>query len=127
MKSETLRDIRTMRDIKTGLAEATSHRIKTIGSRHRLEPKLPTGQFEQVLAREKRRFASCEASIEGSQRRLLTARQKLALIINRNRALTALRHALQRERWENRAGSLTGLKTRPISCSKKLHEVELRY
>jgi hypothetical protein len=127
MKSETLRDIRTMRDIKTGLAEATSHRIKTIGSRHRPEPDLPTGQFEKVLAREKQRFAGCEASIERSQRCLLTARQKLAVIINRNRALTMLRHALQRERWESRARPLTGPRTRPISYSKKLHEVELKY
>jgi hypothetical protein len=108
MQSEALRNIKTMRQVKTGHDLARNQRVRTTNSLSRTEEEaahllsLADRQAEQILAKETKRFAAMEASIEKSRGRVLKAREKLAATINRNRALTELRYELQRTRWEKR-------------------------
>jgi hypothetical protein len=106
MKSETLRHIKTMRQVKSSLEIAGQHKFKTTGTLFKppaeIEHLETVGQesvkTQQILAREKLRAAKFEASVEKSQRKLLKSRENLAVVINRNRALTNLRHQIQKER-----------------------------
>ena len=98
-----------MRQVKTGHDLARSRRVRTTNSLSRTEEEaahllsLTDRRAGQILAKETKRFAAMEASIDKSRGRVLKAREKLAATINRNRALTELRHELQRARWEKRA------------------------
>jgi hypothetical protein len=108
MPSEALRNIRTMRQVKTSLDLARSQRVKTTGSLSRTKEEaarllsLNDPQAGQILAKERKRSAAMEASVDKSRQRLLKAREKLAATINKNRALTELRHELQQSRLEGR-------------------------
>jgi hypothetical protein len=108
MQSEALRNIRTMRQIKTGHDLARNRRVRTTNSLSRTEAEtarllsLADRQAAQILAKEIKRFAAMEASIDKSRGRVLKAREKLAMTVNRNRALTELRYELQKDRWEKR-------------------------
>jgi hypothetical protein len=113
MESEALRKIRTMRQVTTSLEAADRRQCRTTNSLSktaeeaaRLES-LRDRRLEQVLDKERRRSAALESSVENSRRRLLKARDKLAATINRNRALTALRHELQKSRWEGTTTAVT--------------------
>jgi hypothetical protein len=106
MESETLRNIRTMRQVKSSFEVARRQRIKTTDSLFKTPEEiehletigLGNHQVAQILAKERARAAKFEASAERSRRKLLNSREKLAVIINRNRALTTLRHEIQHER-----------------------------
>jgi hypothetical protein len=116
MQSEALRNIRTMRQVKTGHDLARSQKVRTTNSLSRTEEEtahllsLTDRRIEKVLTKEIKRFAAVEASIAKSRGRVLRAREKLAATINRNRALTELRYQLQRARWE---------KTNPVPLKKE--------
>jgi len=144
MQSEALRNIRTMRQVKTSLDLAKNQRVKTTNSLSRTEGEaahllsLTDRQVEQTLAKERKRFAAMEASIDKSRQRLLKAREKLAATINKNRALTELRHELQQSRLEGKnpvpekAQTQTEVKApskRPTRKPRKpkLRRVELKY
>jgi predicted nucleic acid-binding Zn-ribbon protein len=130
MKSEALRNIRTMRQVSTSLAVAGRCRCRTTNSLSktaeeaaRLEG-LADRRLEQVLARERQRSAALESAVARSRGRLLKTREKLAATINRNRALTALRRELQQARWE---GQTLGSET-PARIPKKTGRVlDIRY
>jgi hypothetical protein len=108
MPSEALRNIRTMRQAKTSLDLAKNQRVKTTSSLSRTEEEaahllsLTDRQVEQTLAKERKRFATMEIAVDKSRQRLLRAREKLAATINKNRALTELRHELQQSRSEGK-------------------------
>jgi uncharacterized Fe-S radical SAM superfamily protein PflX len=138
MQSEALRNIRTMRQVKTDLDLARSRKVRTTNSLSRTEEEaahllsLTDRRVEQTLAKETKRFAAMEASIEKSQGRVLKAREKLAATIKRNRALTELRCELQRARWEKR--SPVPLKKEPpaeggnlLRVDENLPRIELKY
>jgi hypothetical protein len=138
MQSEALRNIKTMRQIKTGHDLARSRRTRTTNSLSRTKEEaahllsLTDRRVEQILARETKRFAAMDASIEKSRGRVLRAREKLAATINRNRALTELRYELQRARWEKREP--VPLKKGPptegeslLKLDEKLSRIELSY
>jgi len=131
MLSEALRNIRTMRQVKTGHDLARSQRVKTTNSLSRTDEEvahllsLTDRQIEQILTKEKKRSAAMEASIEKSRGRVLKAREKLAATINRNRALTELRHELQRARWEGRDS--VPPKKAPLNEGGNLRRMELKY
>ena len=131
MQSEALRNIRTMRQIKTGHDLARSQKVRTTNSLSRTEEEtahllsLTDRRIEQTLAKETKRFAAVEASIEKSRGRVLKAREKLAATINRNRALTELRYQLQRARWEK--GNPVPLKKEPPHESGNLPSINLNY
>jgi hypothetical protein len=57
---------------------------------------------------------------------LIKAREKLAATINRNRALTELRHELQQAHWEGRRNPLP-LKKETLTVGGNLRRMELRY
>jgi hypothetical protein len=111
MKSETLRNIRTMRQVKSSLEVARNQKFKTTSSLSKTPEEienlnsigLTDNQTAQILAREKARAAKFEASVERSQQKLLNSRKKLAVLVNRNRALTTLRHEIQHERDRNKS------------------------
>ncbi|MCI2425527.1 hypothetical protein LM599_06010 [Candidatus Acetothermia bacterium] len=86
---------------------------------------LTDGRLEQVLEKEKRRFAAQEASINKSRHRLLKAREKLAMTINKNRALTELRRQLQEGRWEGNAPVVP--KVEIPAPEQNPRQIELRY
>jgi predicted nucleic acid-binding Zn-ribbon protein len=131
MQSEALRNVRTMRQVKTSLDLANNQRVKTTSSLSRTDEEvaylksLADGQVGQILSKENKRFAAMAASIDKSRQRLLRAREKLAATINKNRALTELRHELQQSRFEgkNPVPSKAEIPTR----KPKLHQVELKY
>ncbi|MBI4296131.1 MAG: hypothetical protein HY667_03325 [Chloroflexi bacterium] len=129
MKSEALRNIKTMRQVKTSLEVAREQRFKTTNclSRTRDEiehtESLTDHRLGQVMAKEKRRFAVNEAAISKWRQRVLISREKLSLTLNKNRALTQLRHQLQRSRWEN--DDTTTPKTQ--TPRQRNHQVEFRY
>jgi LPS O-antigen subunit length determinant protein (WzzB/FepE family) len=131
MPSEALRNIRTMRQVKTSLDLAKNQRVKTTNSLSKTEEEetylqsLSDRQLEQILAKERKRSTAMEAAVDKSQRRLIKAREKLAATINKNRALTELRHELQRARWGG-SDSVPSKKT-PLDEGGNLHRMELEY
>jgi hypothetical protein len=131
MPSEALRNVRTMRQVKTSLDLARSQRFKTTNSLSTTEEEaayllsLSDPQAGQILAKERKRSAAMEASISKSRGRVLKAREKLAATINRNRALTELRYELQRARWEKR--DPVPLKKEPPTEDGNLPQMELNY
>jgi len=136
MKSEALRNIRTVRQLKTSLDVARSQKVRTTNSLSKTRGEveylesLTDRQLEQVLQKERRRSADQEAAISKSRQRVLRAREKLAMTVNRNRALTELRRELQQRR---RAGeepatqaSSSG-EVKPPAGESSFNHVELRY
>lgn len=129
MDSEALRNIRTMRQIKTGVFG--SQRLKTTNSLSRTKEEtehlesLTDRRLEQIIEKEKRRFMAQEISINKSRERLLRAREKLALTINKNRVLTELRHKLQRARSEAKVPAPP--KTKTSIAEYLLRQIELKY
>jgi|WetSurMetagenome_2_1015567.scaffolds.fasta_scaffold291583_2 hypothetical protein len=137
MKSETLHNIRTMRQVKNSLEVAAKQKIRTTNSLSKTAESIEylesigtdSTPTLQVLARERARAARFEASVERSQRKLLRSRVKIAGIVNRNRALTRLRHEIQRERDGRKdPPSLIGISVKPENPNfSNLHEIELKY
>jgi hypothetical protein len=128
MKSEALRNLRTMRQIRTDLDLARGRRLRTTNSLSKTPEELAhlgslrDPKTEQILIKERARFARYPASVEKSRARLLNSREKLAMTINKNRALTELRHELQRTWWEEDPPP-------PPQTSRqgRFHETEFRY
>jgi hypothetical protein len=137
MKSETLRNIRTMRQVKNSLDVAANQKLKTTNSlfkspeetQHLESTGLNSNQTNQILAREKARAAKFEASVDRSQQKLLRSREKIAGLVNRNRALTALRHDIQRQRDQKRVSDQEShISIKPeILKHEKLRGIELKY
>lgn len=130
MESEALRNIRTMRQVKTSLDIARSQKLRTTNSLSKKadesEHLEPIDRFlEQVLQKERKRFTAQEAAVNKSRRRVLRSRDRLAATINRNQALTKLRYELQRTRWEGREPALP----KPVQCTSQhnLRQMELKY
>jgi len=138
MQSESLRNIKTMRQVKSSLEVAGRQRIKTTNSlfkpaeeSQRLETVgLDDGQTAQVLAKEKMRAAKFEASAGRSRQKLLKSREKIARLVNRNRALTNLRHEIQHARELTGQSSMvsktSAAQSEPLPHAS-LHKIELRY
>lgn len=131
MKSEALAKIKTARQINTSLDIARSRRIRTTNSLSKAEEAIghPESfvdrQLEQILAKERARFAAVDAAANKSRQRLLKTRERLAISINRNRALTELRQELQRIRWGEKDSQPT--KTLKPHPGQNLHRLELKY
>ena len=137
MESEALRNIRTMRQVKTSLEVASKQKIKTTNSlfktaeeiEHLESIGMDDSQLPQILAREKARTAKFEASVEKSRQKLLKSREKIAGLVNRNRALTQLRHEIQRERDQGKeapSASPPAVKPEKIKHGN-LRGIELKY
>jgi len=137
MESEALRNIRTMRQVKTSLEVARDQRIKTTSSlsktteeiKHLESIGIGNSQTAQILAKEKARAAKFEASVERSRQKLLKSREKMAILINRNRALTNLRHEIQQDRDEKKISSVLAKPSlKPESLKRgSLRSIELKY
>jgi len=136
MKSEALRNIRTMRQVKTSLDVARSQRPRTANSLSKTSEEiehlesLGDPRVVQILVKERKRFAAQEASINKSRQRVLRAREKLAMTINKNRTLTELRHELQQRRraGEEPASQVSNSReVKPPAGESSFNEVELRY
>jgi hypothetical protein len=137
MESEALHNIRTMRQVKTSLEMAAKQKFRTTNSLSKTAESVEylesIGQRSaptlQVLAREKARAARFEASVERSQRKLLRTRIKIAGVVNRNRALTRLRHEIQRERDGRKdPPSAIGIPVTPENPNfTHLHGIEMKY
>jgi hypothetical protein len=131
MPSEALRNIRTMRHVKTSLDLAKNQRVKTTNSLSRTKEEaahllsLTDRRVVLILAKETKRFATLEASIDKSRGRVLKAREKLAITINKNRALNELRRELQQARWNGNEPAPAKMKM--PTPRPNLHQVELRY
>jgi predicted nucleic acid-binding Zn-ribbon protein len=131
MKSEALRNVRTMRQIKTALDVARGQKLRTTNSlsktREEVEylESLTDRRLEQVLEKERRRFAAQEAAIGKSRQRVLRAREKLATTVNKNRALTELRRELQQARREG--NDPVAPKVEMPAPESSLRQIELRY
>ncbi len=131
MKSEALRNVRTMREVKSSLDIARGQRLRTTNSlsktREEVEAlgSLTDRRLEQVLGKEQRRFAAQEASINKSRQRVLRAREKLAMTVNKNRSLTELRRKLQQTRWEG--NDPVAPKAEMPAPEPNLRQVELKY
>jgi hypothetical protein len=137
MESEALRNIRTMRQVKTSLEVAGNQKIKTTSSlskttkeRDRLGSLgIDSSLTIQILTKEKARAARFEASVKRSRQKLLKSRDKMANLVNRNRALTTLRHQIQQDRDQKRESpSLPKpLVKKEMTKYDRLHGIELKY
>ena len=131
MKSEALRNVRTMREVKTSLDIARGQRRRTTNSLSKTREEVESLEsltdrcVEQVLDKERRRFGVQEAAINKSRQRMLRAREKLAMTVNKNRALTDLRRRLQQTRWGGDDPAVT--KAKVPSSESNLRQVELKY
>ena len=131
MKSEALRNVRTMRQVKTTLDLARGQKLRTTNSLSKTRGEveylesLTDRQLEQVLEKERRRSAAQEAAISKSRQRVLRAREKLAMTVNKNRALTELRRELQQARWEGK--DPVAPKVEMPASEQNLRQIELRY
>jgi len=131
MPSEALRHIKTMRHVKTSLDIARYQKSRTTNSLSRTVEEaahllsLDDRKVGQILAKETQRFAAMEASVNRSRERVLKARGKLAVTINRNRALTELRYQLQKARSEGK--NTVPLKKEPLTQDRKKTRMELNY
>ena len=120
-----------MRDVKTSLGVAQSQKLRTTNALSKTKEEIvhlesvTERRVEQVLEKEKRRFAAQEASIKKSRHRLLKAREKLAMTINKNRALTELRRQLQQARWEGNDPVVP--KVGIPALEQNPRQIELRY
>lgn len=132
MKSEALRNARTMRQVKTSLDTVRGQRPRTTNSlsksREEMESleSLTDRLLEQVLEKEQRRFAAQETAINKSRRRVLKAREKLAMTVNKNRSLTELRRKLQQARWKENE-PMAPQKAEIPAHEPNVHQVELKY
>jgi hypothetical protein len=130
MQSEALRNIKTMRQVRTG-HDLARKRIRTTNSLSRPAEEAERllsfndRQAEQVLAKEAQRFAAMEASFDKSRGRVLKAREKLAATINRNRALTELRYKLQQARWDGKEPACA--KQAPPAAKPRRTRMEVKY
>ncbi len=130
MQSEALRNIKTMRQVRTGhdlarkMIRTTNALSKPAEEATRLLS-LKDRRAEQVLEKEAQRFAAMEASFDKSRGRVLKAREKLAATINRNRALTELRHEMQRLRWDKKGPARP--KKAPSATKPRRTGVEVKY
>ena len=137
MESEALPNIRTMRQVKSSLDVSRNQRIKTTRSlsktaeeRERLESLgIDNLLTRQVLAREKARAAKFEASVKRSREKMHKCREKLATVINRNRALTRLRLEIQQDRDQKKESPPLSkpLVKRENSNYGSLRGIELKY
>jgi hypothetical protein len=131
MKSEALGNLRTMRQVKTGLGLAKGQKLRTTNSLSRRKEEieylasLSDRQLERVLAKERGRFAAFDASVKRARQRVLRARERLAMTINRNRALTELRQELQQARWQE--NDPPAPKAEQLMPEQNLRQVELKY
>ncbi|MDP2729836.1 MAG: hypothetical protein Q8O55_05085 [Dehalococcoidales bacterium] len=129
MKSEALRKIKTMRQVKISLDVARGQRFRTTNSLSKTKEEtghmesLTDRRLEQTLEKERRRFAAYEMAVNKSRQRVLMSREKLAMTLNRNRALTELRHQLQQSRWEGNDPVLPKVQAR----NQPNRQIELRY
>jgi molecular chaperone GrpE (heat shock protein) len=132
VESDALRNIRTMRQIKTSLDVAREQKVRTTNSLSKTKEEteylesIKHPQLNKLLTKERKRLAAFDASVENSRRRLLRSRERLASIINKNRTLMKLRHQLQQAHWTNDPDSPLS-KTNLNSRSERFCEVELDY
>ncbi len=110
MKKESLRGIRTMREVMTSLNVRRPDGGRTTNSLRKENiaddaGSPPDAMLRQILANEKARAAAFEASVAKSQQRMLKLRDKLAATIKRNEELTRLRKEIQQARWEQKPPS----------------------
>ena len=130
MRSEALRNIRTMRQAKISLDVARGRRLRTTNPLSKTREEIehletpPDRRLEQVLEGERRRFAAYEATVNKSRQRMLVSREKLAVTVSRNRRLAELRYQLQRSHWED---NKTSAGSGGTPARKPKREIELRY
>jgi predicted nucleic acid-binding Zn-ribbon protein len=126
-----------MRQVKSSLDVAVKRRFKTTNSlsktaeesEHLESVGIDNLQTRQILARERERTVQLEASVERARQKMLKSREKLAGIINRNRALTNLRHEIQQERDQQKElPSLAKPSAKPEKSNyRSLRGIELKY
>jgi len=126
-----------MRQVKSSLEVAGNQKFKTTNSlfkptnevEHLESVGLDNNQTAQILAREKARAAKFESSVDCSQKKLLKSREKIAGLVNRNRALTNLRHQIQKDRDHKKATlSLSALPSKNEKLTRgSLRGMELKY
>lgn len=127
MESESLRNIRTMRQVKTSLEVAKGQKARAMSSLSKTRETKPDTTFDRqlevILAKERAHVAAYEASMKRSRGRILKLREKLAMVIKRNEALTQLRSELQEARREGQKHSVT----HEQASEGRFYEVGLKY
>ena len=137
MQSEALRNIRTMRQVKTSLNIARCQKPKTSNSlsktkeeRESLGSAMDLRALGLEVRREKEKFARQDATVEKFQKNYFVAREKLAARINGNRAMMELRHELQERRRRGESPDperCNPKEAKPPTSEGSFNEVELRY
>jgi hypothetical protein len=105
MKSESLKHVRTMRDVASIHEVYTTRKTKThnsLSSDESVEALMREDDLSRedqlIVQKERRRLESFYGKVERSQKRLLQLRGKLAHQIHRNEALMKIRRELQEEK-----------------------------
>jgi hypothetical protein len=131
MKSESLVNIKTFRDIKNDVEKRGERKIKTTNSLSKTEEELEAidsivddKDLDRALEKERQRFARQDLAIKRVRKKLIAARIKLAKMVNKNRKVTELRHQLQKERGKREDPPQ---KIKRTSKSTNFKEVDIGY
>ena len=109
MKHESLVDIKTFRDSKTGLENGNERKIRTTNSLSRTKKeqrilKSLIDDDDKKLSQARRidiqRFTQQDLAVKKSQEKMLLIRDKLAKTVNKNKKIIELRQKLQKGSWE---------------------------
>lgn len=108
MKSESLKNLRTMREVRSSLEVCLRKKTNTLGSlnsdesvKELISEKAPDREELQLVEKEKQRLRSFYKKVNDSQNRLLLLREKLAEKLRRNIALMKVRKELQKEVYQD--------------------------
>jgi len=132
MKSEALQNIKTMRSIKTSSEVLRARTVKTTNSLSKAEEEenpvltMQDSALKQKIAQEKAHLDRFDRSVENSRKNILKSREKLAATIARNKALTEVRHELQRSRWEEKDPPMEE-QTKGYPRKDSINKIELEY
>jgi len=109
MKHESLVDIKTFRDSKTGLENGNERKIRTTNSlsrtkkEQRILKSLIDDDDDKKLSQARRidiqRFTQQDLAVKKSQEKMLLIRDKLAKTVNKNKKIIELRQKLQKRSW----------------------------
>jgi len=108
MKHESLVDIKTFRDSKTGLENGNERKIRTTNSLSRTKKeqrilKSLIDDDDKKLSQARRidiqRFTQQDLAVKKSQEKMLLIRDKLAKTVNKNKKIIELRQKLQKGSW----------------------------
>jgi len=130
MKSESLPNLKTIRNVKNSLRVGRLH-TKGIMTHNQLrkppqEEVIPDErELSRALRQEEARFKKQDLAVERAKRKVSLERKKLSQVVAKNQEIMKLRQKLQDERWNgSKTANLKSIPTSDPKANKPLTETE---